>query len=99
MIFPRHANPAAMVVDRCHHSKVWCLSGDRTTRDDDIRPRALAISSQQYGCGWARDTGMRPQSQGNVGSFSLRAVLSELLSYILIGGGVMSEPRPVRKRE
>ena len=68
-------------------------------RDDDLRPRALAISYQQYGCGWAQDTGMRPQSQRNVGSFSCRAVLSELLSYVLIGGGVMSKPRPVGKRE
>jgi hypothetical protein len=66
-------------------------------RDDDLRPRALAISYQQYGCGWAQDTGMRPQSQRNVGSFSCRAVLRELLSYVLIGGGVMSKPRPVGK--
>src|SRR2546430_16257622 len=99
MIFPRRASPAAMVVDRCRRSKVWCLSRNRTMRDDDLRPRALAISYQQYGCGWAQDTGMRPQSQRNVGSFSCRAVLSELLSYVLIGGGVMLKPRPVGKRE
>jgi hypothetical protein len=68
-------------------------------RDDDLRPRALAISYQQCGCGWAQDTGMRPQSQGNVGSFACRAVFSELLSYVLIGGGVMSKPRPLGKRE
>ena len=68
-------------------------------RDDDSRPRALAISYQQYGCGWAQDTGMRSQSQGNVGNFSCRAVLNELLSYVLVGGEARSKPRPMGKRE
>jgi hypothetical protein len=39
-------------------------------RHDDVRPRAIVISSQQYGWGWARETGMRSQSQANLGSFS-----------------------------
>ena len=46
MIFPRRANPAAMVVDRCQRSKVWRSSGERAMRNDDFRPRAIAISFQ-----------------------------------------------------
>jgi len=50
-IFPRRAHPAAMVVDRCQRSKVGRASGDMTTRQEDFRPRAIAISSPSQGMG------------------------------------------------
>ncbi len=58
-ICPRGASPAARVVDRCHRSKVWCTSGERTRGQDDLRPRAIASSSQLRGKGWGRDTSTR----------------------------------------
>ena len=39
-------------------------------RNEDLRPRAIGISSQQEGWGWARDTGTYPQSQANLNTFS-----------------------------
>jgi hypothetical protein len=70
IIFRRPTSPAVIVVDRCHRPKVWRSSGERAMHNDDLRPRAIAISFQQYGCGWPSDTGMRPQGQANLDSFS-----------------------------
>jgi hypothetical protein len=39
-------------------------------RNEDVRPRAIVISSQHKGWGWARDIGTYPQCQANVNTFS-----------------------------
>jgi len=47
IIFPRRASPAVIVVERCQCSKVSRSSEDRRMRNEDLRPRAIALSSQQ----------------------------------------------------
>ena len=47
IIFPRRTSSAATVVDRCQRSKVACSSGDRSMRNDDLRPRAIITSSSR----------------------------------------------------
>ena len=66
IILPRRIRPAARGVDRCHRSSV-CRSLDaRTMRQEDVRPRAIAISSQPCGSRWGRDTGTGPSRQAHL---------------------------------
>jgi hypothetical protein len=44
---PRRTSPAATVVDRGPRSTGACASDDSTMRQDDVRPRAIGISSHQ----------------------------------------------------
>jgi hypothetical protein len=62
-MLPRRASPAAIVVERCQRSNVSRSGPDRTMCKDDVRPRAIMISSHR--CGWCRgrDMATRLQSQ------------------------------------